>query len=161
MASSPFVARVRGRRGAGRNALEAHDGRHHHSRRRFRQLADRQRPDRGGRRRRGDRGQRRGGQGRRDQPGRRRRADPGGRVRHPDRHLLRARPGARPGLALVLAPWARRPRPVFVRTTLVLTALSLAPDVLADASAATKALLMLTYLAAEIVIPAVARRRAA
>jgi hypothetical protein len=40
-----------------------------------------------------------------------------------------------------------------------LTALSLAPDVLADAAPATKALLMLTHLvAAAIVIPAVARR---
>lgn len=65
-------------------------------------------------------------------------------------------------LALVLAHWARRPRTVFVRTTLVLTALSLVPDVLADASAATKALLMLTHLAAAaIVIPAIARRLAA
>ncbi|GLY80537.1 DUF6069 family protein [Actinoallomurus iriomotensis] len=65
-------------------------------------------------------------------------------------------------LALVLARTARRPRTMFVRTTLVLTALSLVPDVLADASAATKALLMLTHLAAAaIVIPAIARRLAA
>jgi hypothetical protein len=62
-------------------------------------------------------------------------------------------------LALALARWARRPRPVFVRTTVALTALSLVPDVLADASPATKALLMVTHLvAAAIVIPAVARR---
>jgi hypothetical protein len=62
-------------------------------------------------------------------------------------------------LALVLARRARHPRPAFVRTTLVLTALSLVPDVLADASAATKVLLMLTHLvAAAIVIPAIARR---
>ncbi|KAB2350408.1 hypothetical protein F8566_10310 [Actinomadura rudentiformis] len=62
-------------------------------------------------------------------------------------------------LALVLARMARRPRAAFVRTTFVLTALSLVPDVLADASAATKMLLMLTHLvAAAIVIPAIARR---
>jgi hypothetical protein len=62
-------------------------------------------------------------------------------------------------LALVLARTVRRPRTAFVRTTIVLTALSLVPDVLADASADTKALLMLTHLvAAAIVIPAIARR---
>lgn len=65
-------------------------------------------------------------------------------------------------LAVVLARTARRPRPAFVRTTLVLTALSLVPDALADAPAATKGLLMLTHLvAAAIVIPAVARRLSA
>ena len=65
-------------------------------------------------------------------------------------------------LALVLARSVRRPRAVFVRTTLVLTALSLVPDVLADASAATKVLLMLTHVvAATIVIPTIARRLAA
>ncbi|GAA1660302.1 DUF6069 family protein [Catellatospora bangladeshensis] len=62
-------------------------------------------------------------------------------------------------LAAVLFRWARHPRRVFVRTTVVLTVLSLVPDVIADAGAATKALLMLTHLvAAAIVIPAVARR---
>ncbi|MDR8407398.1 DUF6069 family protein [Nonomuraea sp. 3-1Str] len=65
-------------------------------------------------------------------------------------------------LALVLARSARRPRAAFVRITIVLAALSLVPDVLADASAATKALLMLTHVvAAAIVIPAVARRLSA
>jgi hypothetical protein len=65
-------------------------------------------------------------------------------------------------LALVLARSARRPRAAFVRTTIVLTALSLVPDVLADASAATKVLLMLTHVvAAAIVIPAIARRLSA
>jgi len=54
---------------------------------------------------------------------------------------------------------ARNPRRWFVRTTVVLTALSLVPDAIADAGLATKALLMLTHLvAAAIVIPAVARR---
>ena len=62
-------------------------------------------------------------------------------------------------LALGLARWARRPRTTFVRTTVVLTVLSLVPDVVADASVTTKALLMLTHVvAAAIVIPAVARR---
>ncbi|MEU5884296.1 DUF6069 family protein [Spirillospora sp. NPDC047279] len=66
------------------------------------------------------------------------------------------------GLALVLARTARRPRTAFVRTTLVLTALSLVPDVLADAAVTTKMLLMLTHLvAAAIVIPAIARRLSA
>lgn len=62
-------------------------------------------------------------------------------------------------LALVLSRTVRRPRSVFVRTTVVLTALSLVPDVIVDAAAATKTLLMLTHLvAAAIVVPAVARR---
>jgi hypothetical protein len=62
-------------------------------------------------------------------------------------------------LAAVLSRFARRPRTIFVRTTVVLTVLSLVPDVIADAASATKALLMLTHLvAAAIVIPAVARR---
>jgi uncharacterized membrane protein len=62
-------------------------------------------------------------------------------------------------LALVLARTTRRPRTAFVRTTIALTVLSLVPDVLADASTATKALLMLTHVvAAAIVIPAIARR---
>ncbi|WP_238007133.1 DUF6069 family protein [Dactylosporangium sp. AC04546] len=65
-------------------------------------------------------------------------------------------------IAAVLSRVARRPRRAFVRTTVVLTVLSLVPDVIADAGAATKALLMLTHLvAAAIVIPAVARRLAA
>ena len=65
-------------------------------------------------------------------------------------------------LAVVLARTARRPRSTFVRTTVVLTVLSLVPDVIVDAAPDTKALLMLTHLvAAAIVIPAVARRLAA
>lgn len=64
-------------------------------------------------------------------------------------------------LALGLARWARRPRTTFVRTTVVLTVLSLVPDVLADAATVTKVVLMLTHVvAAAIVIPAVARRLA-
>ncbi|MFG1916892.1 DUF6069 family protein [Micromonospora sp. NPDC048898] len=65
-------------------------------------------------------------------------------------------------LAAVLSRFTRHPRRVFVRTTVVLTVLSLVPDVIVDAGAATKALLMLTHLvAAAIVVPAVARRLAA
>ena len=64
-------------------------------------------------------------------------------------------------LAVVLARFARHPRSTFVRTTVVLTALSLVPDVIVDAAVSTTALLMLTHLvAAAIVIPAVARRLA-
>jgi hypothetical protein len=62
-------------------------------------------------------------------------------------------------LAAVLSRTAHHPRSTFVRTTVVLTALSFVPDLTADAAPATKALLMLTHLvAAAIVIPAVARR---
>jgi hypothetical protein len=62
-------------------------------------------------------------------------------------------------LAVTLARVARRPRIAFVRTTVVLTVLSLVPDVIVDATPATKALLMLTHLvAAAIVIPTIARR---
>lgn len=62
-------------------------------------------------------------------------------------------------IALGLARWARRPRTTFVRTTLVLLALSLVPDVLIDSSAATRSVLALAHLvAAAIVIPALARR---
>jgi Family of unknown function (DUF6069) len=62
-------------------------------------------------------------------------------------------------LAAVLARRARLPRSTFVRTTGVLTALSLVPDVVADATTDTRVLLMVTHLvAAAIVVPAVARR---
>jgi hypothetical protein len=65
-------------------------------------------------------------------------------------------------VAAVMSRVARRPRRTFLRTTVVLTALSLVPDAIADAAPATKALLMLTHLvAAAIVIPAVARRLSA
>ena len=62
-------------------------------------------------------------------------------------------------LAVVLRRFAADPRRAFVRTTVALTALSLVPDIIADAAPQTKALLMLTHLvAAAIVVPAVARR---
>jgi hypothetical protein len=64
-------------------------------------------------------------------------------------------------LAVALSRTARNPRRTFIRTTVVLTVLSLVPDAIADAGPATKALLMVTHLvAAAIVIPAVARRLA-
>ncbi|NHC44375.1 hypothetical protein G9H72_03745 [Motilibacter sp. K478] len=62
-------------------------------------------------------------------------------------------------LAAVLARWAARPRRTFVRATVALTALSLVPDLVADAAWPTRALLMLTHLvAAAVVIPTVAAR---
>jgi Family of unknown function (DUF6069) len=62
-------------------------------------------------------------------------------------------------IAVGLRRFARRPRTTWIRTTVALTALSLVPDLLADAAPTTKALLMVTHLvAAAIVIPAVARR---
>lgn len=64
-------------------------------------------------------------------------------------------------IALVLSRTARSPRTAFVRTTVVLTALSLVPDVLVDATTATKLLLMVTHLvAAAVVVPVIARRLA-
>ncbi|GAB3952869.1 hypothetical protein GCM10029976_091930 [Kribbella albertanoniae] len=62
-------------------------------------------------------------------------------------------------IALALRRYAARPRTAWIRTTVVLTALSFTPDLLADAAPTTKALLMTTHLiAAAIIIPAVARR---
>lgn len=58
-----------------------------------------------------------------------------------------------------LAQRTRRPRGVFVTATVVLTALSIVPDVVADAVWSTRLLLAATHLiAAAIIIPAVARR---
>ncbi|MEJ2863788.1 DUF6069 family protein [Actinomycetospora flava] len=64
-------------------------------------------------------------------------------------------------IATVLRRFARSPRTAWIRTTVALTVLSFVPDVLADATVATKVLLMLTHVAAAaIVIPAVARKLA-
>jgi hypothetical protein len=63
------------------------------------------------------------------------------------------------GIAAGLRRWAGRPRTMWVRTTVVLTALSIVPDVLLSADIATKLSLIATHLvAAAIVIPVVARR---
>lgn len=62
-------------------------------------------------------------------------------------------------IATALRRFARRPHTAWIRTSVALTVLSLAPDVLAEAALPTKVLLMLTHVvAAAIVIPAVARR---
>ncbi|MCD2195153.1 DUF6069 family protein [Actinomycetospora endophytica] len=64
-------------------------------------------------------------------------------------------------IAVSLRRFARHPHTMWIRTTVVLTALSFVPDLLADAAVGTKLLLMLTHvLAAAIVIPTVARRLA-
>jgi hypothetical protein len=62
-------------------------------------------------------------------------------------------------IAAVLRRWARQPRRTFAVTTVVLTALSLVPDVIVDATTGSKLVLMLTHVvAAAVVIPTVARR---
>ena len=65
------------------------------------------------------------------------------------------------GLAKVLAKRARQPGHTFARATVVLTAVSIVPDVLADATTATKAVLALTHVAAAtIIIPVLSHRLA-
>jgi hypothetical protein len=62
-------------------------------------------------------------------------------------------------IARTLSTRARRPRRSFVVATVALTAVSLLPDVLADATTASKLVLGLTHLvAAAIVIPTLAKR---
>ena len=62
-------------------------------------------------------------------------------------------------IARTLGRRARCPRSTFVRTTIMLTALSIVPDVILSAATSTKVTLVLTHLvAAVIVIPALARR---
>lgn len=62
-------------------------------------------------------------------------------------------------LAVVLSRRATRPHRTFLVTTITLTALSIVPDVLADAHTATKFTLALTHVVgAAIVIPALASR---
>lgn len=65
------------------------------------------------------------------------------------------------GIATGIRRWSAAPRRTWVITASALTALSLVPDVLADASVATKVTLMTTHVvAAAIVVPALARRLA-
>jgi peptidoglycan/LPS O-acetylase OafA/YrhL len=62
-------------------------------------------------------------------------------------------------LAVVLSRRANHPKRTFLTTTLVLTVLSIVPDVLADAHTSTRFTLALTHVvAAAIVIPALASR---
>jgi hypothetical protein len=62
-------------------------------------------------------------------------------------------------LAWVINRRAARPRQSFVTATVVLTVLSCGPDVIADASTASKVVLVVTHLvAAAIVIPSIAAR---
>ena len=62
-------------------------------------------------------------------------------------------------LAVVFSRRATRPQRTFVFTTVVLTALSIIPDVLADASTSTRLTLALSHVvAAVIVIPVIASR---
>ena len=62
-------------------------------------------------------------------------------------------------IARVLGRRAAQPRALFIRTTVVLTVLSLVPDVLLHAEMATRLTLIATHLvAAGIVIPALAGR---
>jgi hypothetical protein len=62
-------------------------------------------------------------------------------------------------MAVVMTHRASRPRHMFVVSTVALTALSIVPDVTADALTSTRLLLALTHvIAASIVIPALASR---
>ncbi|HEY6745746.1 MAG TPA: DUF6069 family protein [Mycobacteriales bacterium] len=62
-------------------------------------------------------------------------------------------------LAAGLRRWAARPRRTWVRTTVALTALSLAAPFILHTDAASVAVLMLTHVvAAAIIVPAVASR---
>lgn len=65
-------------------------------------------------------------------------------------------------LGIVLARLARRfahPRTLFVRTTVALTALSVVPDALVDATVASRLVLAATHVvAAAIIVPVLARR---
>jgi hypothetical protein len=63
------------------------------------------------------------------------------------------------GLAKLTTRRASRPRHMFVRVTVALTALSIVPDVIADATVGTKFVLALTHVvAAAIIVPALACR---
>lgn len=69
--------------------------------------------------------------------------------------------GALIGIALarVLSRRAQQPRSTFVRTTVVLTALSIVPDLVIEASIGSKLVLVLTHVvAAAIIIPTLAAR---
>ncbi len=72
---------------------------------------------------------------------------------------LRPAPARRGHSLLRTGARAARPRRTFVVTTVALTAISLIPDALVEASTGSKTVLMLTHLvAAAIIVPAYARR---
>lgn len=63
------------------------------------------------------------------------------------------------GLATVLRRRARRPQQTFVRSTVVLTVLSMIPDVFADTDTASRVVLAVSHLvAAAIIVPSIASR---
>ena len=65
------------------------------------------------------------------------------------------------GIAAVMARKVRRPRPTFVRTAVVLTALSFVPDLTFGFDAGSAAILITLHtVAAAIVVPTLARRLA-
>jgi peptidoglycan/LPS O-acetylase OafA/YrhL len=65
------------------------------------------------------------------------------------------------GLAALLRRYADHPRRTFTVVTVALTALSLVPDVLADASTGSKLVLAMTHVvAAAIIVPSIASRLA-
>ena len=68
--------------------------------------------------------------------------------------------GAALGIAIAkLAQRTRRPRTMFVKVTVTLTALSIIPDLIADTPWASRLLLAATHLvAAAIIVPALAHR---
>ena len=69
--------------------------------------------------------------------------------------LLGAALGA--GIAVLMQKRSRQPRRTFVTTTVVLTALSIIPDLTADATTATKLTLISAHIvAAAVIIPALA-----
>lgn len=62
-------------------------------------------------------------------------------------------------IAVAIRRWAGQPRRTFTRTAVALTAVSFIPDLMASASADTKATLIATHIvAALIVIPAIRSR---
>ena len=62
-------------------------------------------------------------------------------------------------LARVLSRRARRPRSTFVRTTVALTALSIVPDLVVDASSGSRLVLTLIHVvAAAMIVPTLAAR---
>ncbi len=65
------------------------------------------------------------------------------------------------GLAMLCAWRARHPRTTFARATLVLTVVSIVPDLLIDATVGTKLVLALTHVAAATAIVPVLGRRLA